>query len=1040
MQYVSLHHHSTLSYQDGFGTPAQHVQRAAELGMNALALTEHGNTSSHVKLEQAAQAAGIKPIYGCELYTASEVTRRKWHLTVLAMNEVGYRNLNEIVSRSYSEGFYQWPTVYGDMLAEHNEGLIVLSGCADSKLSCDLLGGKGRDLHEDSPDYKSAKDTIRKFRDLFGDRYYLECQQFPELARTRTLNPAFATLGAELGVPIAATADCHYPYPDDNEMQIVLHAAGRGSNSAAQQAETWEYDIRLTHPISDAFILDRLKGTGLTGKQAQAAVQATADIASRCTVDLPRSERLRFPVPQDMTTQDYIWVKLREGWAYRYARNPRLRAHKAAYGARLKYEMEMILAKDFGDYFLMLHDVVAYVKDNGCPVGPGRGSAAASLACYLLRITEVDPLQFSNMVFERFIDMSRDDLPDVDLDFSDDKRWMVHKRLVEVWGEDRVGNIGTFTQYKGKNSIDDIARVHRIPYAEKEALKALIVERSPGDARSHETLSDTIGMFPAAKAIVERYPALKLALRLEGNYKGFGVHAAGLVVGDTKLTDVCAMYTREDKTTGETRTVLAYDMKDAEILGMMKLDALGLTTMGAIDIALGLIGMTLEELYAISVDDQPTLDAFRMGDVVGIFQFEGRATRLVTNEVKPTTFMELADISALSRPGPLFSGATRKYIDTKLGKQQPELIHPVMDAITQATQHQVIYQEQILRIVREIGNFSWTHAAAVRKIISKKKGEAAMNFNKDNFLKGAKELHDMSPEMADKIWRTIVTSGTYAFVISHCVCYSLIGFWAMWLKVNHPNEFYTAQLLKTAEAKWPALLRDAADHGVVVSPPDVRYSNASWTLTPSGTIAAGFSQIKGVGAKTAQAIIAYRDGHGFTEWNELVQVPGIGPKTVVAMEAACNSDDFFGLQTVARTLHAVKSVPGLPAPTHTIDSILAQKMLGQDFDATVYLMASKLNYQDYVEKERAKTGGEEDEIIAAMKDPHLRNMVSVYCYDAGEEPYTVRINRWQYPKYKAILESITKNHDVIVVRGRVLANFGNMIFPEAMLVIDPEDD
>lgn len=1040
MDYVSLHSHSTFSYMDGFGTPDQHVRRVAELGMESLALTEHGNTSSHVKLEQAAQAHGIKPMYGCELYTAAEQTRRKWHLTVLAMNERGYQNLNELVSRSYSEGFYQWPTVYGDMLADHNEGLIVLSGCADSKLACDLLGGKGRDLHEENPDYAAARDTVRKFRDLFGDRYYLECQQFPELGRTRILNPAFAELGAELGVPIVATADCHYPDPDDNEMQVLLHGVGRGAGSAAEQAESWEYDIRLTYPSSDKAILKRLKATGLSGKQAEAAVQATAEIASRCNVSLPRSERLRFPCPEGMTSQDLIWKWLREGWAYRWKRNPRMRANKKVYGERVNYEMNMITQKDFIDYFLMLSDVVRAVKDNGVPVGPARGSAAASLVCYLLRITEVDPLQFPNMVFERFIDITREDLPDVDLDFADDRRDEVRAHMVMRYGEDRVGNIGTFTKYKGKNSIDDIARMYHIPKAEAEAIKSVIVERSGGDARSDETLADTLDMFPAARAAVERNPQFRKALRLEGNYRGFGVHAAGLVVGNTKLTDVCAMYTREDTKTGQPRTVLAYDMKDAETLGMLKLDALGLSTMGMIDKALHLIGMDLDELYAIDMEDQPTLNAFRDGDVVGIFQFEGRATRLVTSQVRPTTFMELADINALSRPGPLFSGATRKYINTKTGIEKPELIHPVVDEITKITQHQVIYQEQILRLVREVGNFSWTHAAAVRKIISKKKGEAAMNFNKDNFIKGAKELHGMSPELADRVWKTIVTSGTYAFNIAHCISYSMLGFWAMWLKVNYPHEFYTAQLIKTEEKKWGPLLRDAAEHGVTVRPPDVRYSTAGWALTPEKEIVAGFSQIKGVGEKTAAAIMEFREKESLSDWSDLIRVSGIGPKTVVAMREACESDDFFGLKRVARTLAAVRGAPGMPTATHTIDSMLAQKQENKTFSATVYLMVKQFNYQDAVEKERAKTGAEEDDIMRTMKDPHLRTMVSMYCYDEGEEPFSVRITRYAYPKLKKIIQSIRPNKDVIVVRGNVLRDFGNMIFPEQIAVIDPDED
>lgn len=1044
MRYTSLHHHSTFSYMDGFGTPDQHCARAAELGMNALALTEHGNTSSHVKHETAAKKYGIKPIFGAELYTAAEITRRKWHLTVLAMNAEGYRNLNRIVSLSYSEGFYQWPTVYGNMLLEHNEGLIVLSGCADSKLSCDLLGGKGRELHEEDPDYASAESTIRSFRDVFGDRYYLECQQFPELARTRTLNPSFAELGKRLGVPLVATADCHYPSPDDNEMQIVLHAAGRGAGSAAEQAESWEYDIRLTHPTSDAEIERRLRGTGLSGKQARAAIDNTAEIASRCNVELPRSERLRFPTPDGVTSQDLIWTKLREGWKYRWARNKRMHKFKKEYVDRLKYEMEMINTKDFNDYFLMLNAIVAYVKDDGLPVGPARGSAAASLACYLLRITEVDPLMFPTMVFERFIDITREDLPDVDLDFSDDRREEVRERAISLFGADRVVNIGTFTKYKGKNAINDVGRVNHIPKYALDTVNNLIVERSGGDARSDETLGDTLDMFPAAKKIFDQYPVLNQAIRLEGNYKGSSTHAAGLVVANTAVTDVCAVYERESG--GVMRRVLAYDMKDAEELGMMKLDALGLTTMGMIDICLQLVGMSLEELYAIELDDQPTIDAFTRGDVTGIFQFEGRATRLVTQQVKPTTFLELADINALSRPGPLFSGATRKYIDTKLGKTPAEHMHPVVDNITVWSQYQVIYQEQILKIVREVGDFEWTHAAAIRKIISKKKGEAAFNVNKERFVEGAKRLHNMDPELADRIWRTIVTSGTYAFNVAHCISYSMLGFWAMWLKVNYPHEFFAAQLRKVdpdpKKGKLQPLLRDATEFGrnVKIKPPDVKFSTNTWNLTPKRHIVAGFSQVHGIGTKTAENILKEREVAPFTSWGDLIRVSGIGPKTIENIRAACEDPDFFGLTKVQKTLESVRKMKGAPRASHDIDAVLAQKELGYNFQATMYLMVKKFNYQDYVEKERAKTGHEEDQILKGMKDPHLRTMVSIYCYDAGEEPFNVRITRWNYPKMKSAIQSIRAGRDVILVRGTVMANFGNLIFPDQLAVIDPEDD
>lgn len=302
MDFVSHHHHTTFSYMDGFRLPLEHAERSAELGMTAQAVTEHGNVSSHVQHEKACQKVGIKPIFGLEAYTEIvHRSRRKFHLTILAMNQEGYRNLMRIVSRSWAEGFYQWPTVRAGMLKEHNEGLIVLSGCSDSLLACSLLGGKSIPAEEASWD--RALKQAASFKSWMGDRFYLECQMFPELDRTHSINTAYEAISSELGIPLVGTADVHYPQPDDNEMQIILHAAGRGNNTAAAQAESWEYEIRLTHPTSDAQVLERLRGTGLSKQAARSALASTAEIAERCNVTLPKAAPLAF----GGTKRDLIW-------------------------------------------------------------------------------------------------------------------------------------------------------------------------------------------------------------------------------------------------------------------------------------------------------------------------------------------------------------------------------------------------------------------------------------------------------------------------------------------------------------------------------------------------------------------------------------------------------------------------------------------------------------------------------------------------------------------------------------------------------------
>ena len=367
--------------------------------------------------------------------------------------------------------------------------------------------------------------------------------------------------------------------------------------------------------------------------------------------------------------------------------------------------MNLIIDKDFTDYFLVLSDVVREAKERNVAVGPARGSAAASLVCYLIRMTEVNPLQYPLMLFERFIDPNRFDLPDVDLDFDDERRDEVRKIMIEKYGEDRIGNIGTFTRYRGKNAIDDVARVYQIPKADTEYAKQFLVERSGGDSRFDASIEDTVEMFEPVKEIFDKHPALYNAIELEGNYKSFGVHAAGLVLGADPLWKYVATYGRTVGSGSMEKhlQVLSVDKYDGEHLGLMKLDALGLQTMGMIRHALDMLGMSLVELYDIPMGDPQTLAAFEIADVQGIFQFEGRTMKMVCEEMKPKTFMDLAAVNALSRPGPLHSGSTGEYLAIRHGRKEREDLHPIVAEICAATEGQIIYQEQILQITREVG-------------------------------------------------------------------------------------------------------------------------------------------------------------------------------------------------------------------------------------------------------------------------------------------------------------------------------------------------
>ena len=994
---------------DGYGHPSQHVERAAELGMSAMALTEHGNVSSHPKLEQAALKNGIKPIFGCELYTGPvEPTQRKNHLSVWAMNDEGYKDLLRLVSWAWSDGFYYEPTVTGDAFSELAGRLVVASGCTGSLLATSLVGGKNIDPSDAS--FSRGLRVASRFKELLGDRYYLEVQRFPELEATRAINPMLERISRRLKIPLVATADVHYCLPEDNEMQTILHAVRPGSKATfEEQARSWGYDVLLTHPLSDRQLMKQLVGTGLSRQAAACAISNSAVIAERCTVTLPKASPLNFPGEDDSIALWRRW--LHEGWEYRgIADFPDVER----YAERLRYEAEMIESKEFVDYFLIVAEMTRWAKDHGIFVGPARGSAAASLACWLLRITEVNPMLYSDLVFERFIDITRMDLPDIDLDFDDARRHEVFEHLRDLYGEDKYNQLGTFTTYKAKLSLDDVSRVFRIPKDATDKVKDLLITRSSGDLRSSATIEDTIEMFDEVRTVTEEHPDLLKSTRLEGMVKGMGRHAAGAIVSSVPLTDVCAVY----------GNAVAVDKHDAEYLNLLKIDVLGLNTMGMLSDVCEQIGWTLEDLYAIPTVDDATLTGFQDNDVVGIFQFDGRAMRLVNSNLHPDEFYEVSLVNALARPGPLHNNATTFYIDIKKGDMKPDFRHPLYDDIVKSTQYQVVFQEQILRILREIGQFDWTSLAQTRKIISKKEGEQAFNRKWAMFKKGAMS-QGMDEDTAKKVWGMCITAGAYAFNAAHSVSYGLLGWWCMYMKQHHPLQFYVAALNRLSKDKNNELLRDAVRHGLRVNAPDLRRSEVSWRGVGKRTIQAGFSQIPGIGEKTAAVIIEWRNelvGDGYT-WQDLIQVKGIGPKTIEMMMEFVTQDDPLGVNVLDKKLKAVvddieagklKTRDGsfLPMPTHTASTV----PYGRGHDTQVVWIGTivQRNLRDLFEVNFSRTGVALDP--KEVSSPDKREWVLLQGADS-DDMVTININRFLYPKMKEVVWNLKMGKDLVLVRG-----------------------
>jgi Zierdtviridae DNA polymerase len=762
---------------------------------------------------------------------------------------------------------------------------------------------------------------------------------------------------------------------------------------------------------------------------------------------LPARSRRRLrrdPLDEPVSSRELINAWVRNGWRYRGL--GRLKgAERERYLARVKYELDMILLKGFEDYFLVISDMVRWSKDNGVPVGPARGSAAASLVCWLLRITEVNPMLFPNLIFERFIDINRHDLPDIDLDFDDELRWKIRDYLVRKYGADRVGNIGTFTYYRGKNSLDDVAKVYRVPANAIDTIKDGLLERSSGDLRYGQTIEDSRALFPKVEAQFAKYPDLNQAQRLEGNIKGFSVHAAGLVVANGKLTDNLAVYVRYDPKGKKLGEVLSIDKYDAEHLNVLKIDALGLTTMGLIRIALETIGMTLEELYAIPLDDEKVFEGFRRNEVIGVFQFDGRAMRSVNREVKPDTFAEVCDINALARPGPLHSGAAAEYIMAKHKKKIVERLHPVVTDITAHTNGQIVYQEQILRVVRELGGFSWEEAALVRKLISKKQGEQAFNRLQSKFLEGC-SANGVKETVAARVWKQLVTAGAYAFNAAHCVSYGMLAYWCMWLKQNHPLAFYCASLRKFSgpshKDKALDILRECTAKGFEVLPPDPASSEAQWTIEGQA-LRAGLVQVPGIGATTAEAMLAWRghleqrfqDTHGDEdykppEWEDYLSVSGIGPVTIEKVKAFCSVDDPFGIHVLKRKLEKFRwwmaengERESLPYPASRSEDVPYEAKRGEHVWCGVVVHR---NLKDIYELHRSRTGEELDP--ATVKEPDHVNYVVL----TGEDetgPLNITVPRWGgfYDKYKDDIWDINEKKDIVLVKGYKRAEYRRAI-------------
>jgi len=892
-----LHVHSHYSLLDGVIPIPRLVRAAADQGMTALALTDHGNMYGAVEFHHRCREAGIKPIIGIEAYitqgsrhdrTRAEDGGGNFHLILLAENDAGYRNLLRLTSAAFLEGFYYKPRIDHEILAAHSEGLIGLSACLSSEVNRALLHG----------DDEKAERCARRYAELFAPgRFFLELQDhgLPEQRRILEKVPGLAR---KLGLPLVATNDIHYLRRDDARAQEVHLCINTGA--------TLDDQDRLSFDTDQLYFRSGAEMAQLFGDFPE-AVTNTDEIAAMCSFELPKGTRylpvfrpeelpaseaaVRSPAEREEENRALLRRLVEEGFARRYP-EPTDVARE-----RLRSEMEVIERVGFTSYFLIVWDFIRYAREAGVPVGPGRGSAVGSLVSYCLGITDLCPLQY-DLIFERFLNSDRISMPDIDIDFCMEGREKVIEYVRRKYGDDHVCQIVTFGTMAARAVIRDVGRALGIPLKEVDA----IAKKVPDTLGIK--LEEAIAQEPqlAEWAQDSRYRELfDTALRLEGLNRHCSTHAAGVVICDRPLTEVVPLQRNgEDITT-------QYPMEVLEGLGLLKMDFLGLRTLTIIDRALRIIEEESGDrivLDSLPLDDPATYSMLATGDSTGVFQLESQGMRELLRNLRPDGFEDLIAVLALYRPGPLGSGMHHTYCNRKHGREKVEYLHPSLAPILGGTNGVILYQEQVMRIAHDLAGFSMNEADSLRKAMGKKLPELLNRF-KEQFASGG-ESRGIPRRIAEQVFEQIEHFAKYGFNRSHSTAYALISFRTAWLKANHPAAFLAAVLSCHASAveKMVEYLEEAHRLGIEVSPPSVNESGSNFTVR-GGRIRYGLVALKGIGEKAVEAIIAERERGGpFRSVFDLAARVDLRAVNKTVVEQLISAGAFDGLGPSRARMHA----------------------------------------------------------------------------------------------------------------------------------------
>ncbi|MCI9139369.1 MAG: DNA polymerase III subunit alpha [Lachnospiraceae bacterium] len=858
MAFAHLHVHTEYSLLDGSNKIKEYVKRVKELGMNSAAITDHGVMFGVVDFYRVAREEGIKPILGCEVYVApasrfdKEITGgedRYYHLVLLAENQVGYENLMKIVSRGFTEGYYYRPRIDMEILRQYHEGIIALSACLAGEVSRNIAKGL----------YNEAAKAAKKYEECFGKgNFFLEIQDHG-IPLQQTVNMSLIKLSKELEIPLVATNDIHYTYAEDEKSHDVLLCVQTGKKVSDEDRMRYE---------GGQFFVKSEEEMRMLFPYAKEAVENSQKIADRCEVEIEFgvAKLPHYEVPKGFDSWSYLVDLCEEGLRKRYP------VHGKELKSRLKYELDTIKSMGYVDYFLIVWDFIHYAKENGIMVGPGRGSAAGSIVSYCLEITDIDPIKY-NLLFERFLNPERVSMPDIDIDFCFEKRQKVIDYVVEKYGHDKVVQIVTFGTMAAKGVIRDVARAMDLPYAFADSLAKMI----PNELNM--TIEKALEMNPEFRKLYEEdeevYNLINMCKRLEGLPRHTSMHAAGVVICPEAADNFVPLSRATD---GSITT--QFTMTTLEELGLLKMDFLGLRTLTVIQNALGLVekdkGICLD-MEKIDYHDQKVLESLGTGKNDGVFQLESSGMKSFMKELRPHSLEDIIAGISLYRPGPM--DFIPQYIKGKNNHESIVYDCPQLEPILAPTYGCIVYQEQVMQIVRDLGGYTLGRSDLVRRAMSKKK-QSVMEMEKENFVYGNKEegvpgciANGIPEEIANKIYNDMMDFAKYAFNKSHAAAYAVVAYETAYLKYYYPVEFMAALMTSVIDfpSKVAEYILSCRNMDIQILPPDINEGEAGFSVSNKG-IRYGLSAIKSIGAPVIAQIVKEREEGGlFTSLNDFIE-------------------------------------------------------------------------------------------------------------------------------------------------------------------------